>query len=167
MLHKLLSLAAVPVMLLMGSVAASADTSGTGYNMTVTAPSSATLIAKVAIPVTIQIQCSGNFDPSTLGFWFYYPPYYSSNATVTVSQAAGRSVNSATGLVNQALVCDGISRPYSVSLLANAPFRNGQAAITVSASWSEFVSGYSFTSGYTTVSASASASAQGPLTLSG
>jgi len=158
------SLVVVPVLVAMGTVAAAADTTGTGNNMTLTVPSSATLIARVAVPVTIQIQCTGALDTST--FYYLNGPFYNSGGTVTVSQASGRTVNSATGSVNQLIQCDGLSHSYQVSVLASAPFRTGQAAITSSASWSESVYGCSYVLGCGYFSVQASASAQGPLTLS-
>jgi len=166
MLSKVIrSLFVVPVLLVMGTVAAAAATTGTGNNMTLTVPSSATLIARVAVPVTIQIQCTGGIDTST--FYYLQGPYYNSIGTVTVSQPAGQTVNSATGTVNQAILCDGASHSYQVSVLASAPFHTGQAAITSSASWSEFVYGCSYVLGCGYFSAQAGASAQGPLALSG
>lgn len=158
------SLAVVPVLLVMGTVVAAADTSGTGNNMTLTVPSSATLIAKVAVPVTIQITCTGGIDTSS--FFYLQGPYYSTSATVTVSQPSGRTVNSATGSTYQPIQCDGALHSYQFSVLASAPFRNGQAAITGSANWSEYVYGCSYTLGCGSFSAQASASVQGPLTLS-
>jgi len=165
MFHKLLgSLVVVPVLLVMGAVAASADSSGTGYNMTITVPSSATLIARVAVPVTVQIACTGSVDTS--GFWQVYGPYFSQGASVTISQPSGRSVNSATGFVNGPIACDGVTHSYQVSVLASAPFRNGQAAITASANWSEYGYGCGYM-GCNSFSASANATAQGALSLSG
>lgn len=158
------SLVVVPVLLVMGTIGAAADTTGSGYNMTLTQPSSATLIARVAVPVTVQIQCTGSLDTSS--FYYLNGPYYNSNGTVTVSQAQGRTVNSATGWINQAIVCDGASHSYQVSVLASSPFRNGQAAITSSASWSEWVYGCSYYLGCGSFSVQASATAQGQLTLS-
>jgi len=166
MLSKVIrSLVVVPVLVAMGTVGAAADTTGTGNNMTLTVPSSATLIARVAVPVTIQIECTGGIDTST--FYYLNGPYYSSGASVTVSQPSGRTVNSATGTTNQAIQCDGASHSYQVSVLASAPFRTGQAAITSSANWSEYLYGCSYVLGCGSFSAQASASAQGPLTLSG
>jgi hypothetical protein len=157
------SLVVVPVLIVMGTIGAAADTTGTGYNMTLTVPSSATLIARVAVPVTIQIQCTGGIDTST--FYYLQGPYYNSGGSVTVSQPAGRTVNNATGTVNQAIVCDGASHAYQVSVLASAPFRSGQTAITSSASWSESVYGCSWVLGCGYFSSQASATAQGQLTL--
>ena len=157
------SLLVVPVLVVMGTVAAAADTTGTGNNMTLTVPSSATLIARVAVPVTIQIQCTGNIDTST--FYYFNGPYYNSNGTVTVSQPSGRTVNSATGGINQPIQCDGASHAYSVSVLASAPFRTVSAAITASASWAEYIYGCSYVLGCGSFSVQASASAQGPLSL--
>lgn len=166
MVTKILrSLAAVPVLLVTTAVVAAADTTGTGYNMTLTVPSSATLIAKVAVPVTMQIACTGSLDTSS--FYYINGPFYSSNASVTVSQSQGRTVNSATGSTNQPIVCDGAAHSYQISVIANAPFRTGQAAITGSANWSEYVYGCSYTLGCGSFSVQANASAQGPLTLSG
>jgi len=166
MLSKLIrSLLVVPILVALGTVAAAADTTGTGNNMTLTVPSSAKLIARVAVPVTIQIQCTGGIDTST--FYYLPGPYYNSNASVTISQASGRTVNSASGSVNQAIQCDGLSHSYSVSVLASAPLRTGQAAITSSATWFESVYGCSYVLGCGYFSSQASASAQGPLALSG
>jgi hypothetical protein len=159
------SLVVVPVLILVGTIGAAADSSGTGNNMTLTVPSAATLIARVAVPVTVKIQCTGGIDTST--FYYLNGPYYNSGASVTVSQASGRTVNSATGTTNQPILCDGAAHSYQVSVLANAPFRTGQAAITSSASWNEYVYGCSYVLGCGSFQASASASAQGPLTLSG
>jgi hypothetical protein len=159
------SLVVVPVLIALGTVAAAADTTGTGSNMTLTVPSSATLIARVAVPVTVQIQCTGSLDTS--GFYYIQGPYFSSNASVTISQASGRTVNSATGYVNQTLVCDGTTHSYDVSVLASAPFRNGQAAITSSAGWTESLWGCSYFLGCNYFSVQANASVQGPISLSG
>jgi hypothetical protein len=159
------SLVVVPVLVAMGTVAAAADTTGTGSNMTLTVPSSATLIAKVAVPVTIQIQCTGSIDLSS--FYYIQGPYFSSNGAVTISQASGRTVNSATGYLSQSIACDGTTHSYPVSVLANAPFRNGQAAITASAGWSEYLWGCSYYFGCNSFSVQANASVQGPISLSG
>jgi hypothetical protein len=169
MLSKLLrSLAIVPALLVVTAVVAAADTTGTGNNMTITVPSSATLIARVAVPVTIQIQCTNTLDLT--GISVYNGPYIYSSATVTVSQPAGRTVNSATGYTSQQIACDGATHSYQVSVLASAPFKNGAAAITSQANWSE----YAYGCGYVNnnffcgqFSAQANASAQGPLSLSG
>jgi len=166
MFGKLLrSLVVVPVLVAMGTVGAAADTTGTGNNMTLTVPSSATLIARVAVPVTIDISCTGSIDTST--FYYLQGPYYYSSASVTVSQASGRAVNSATGYTNQTIQCDGVSHSYPISVLASTPFHNGQAAITSSANWSEYVYGCSYVLGCGSFSAQANASAQAALSLSG
>ncbi len=165
MITKLLrSLAVVPLLVGLGTVAASADTTGTGTNMSMTVPSTATLIARVAVPVTVEITCT---LPNLSQFFIFNGPFTFSNGSVTVSQASGTSVNNATGSIGQ-ITCDGTSHSYGVSILASAPLHPGAAAITGSASFTESFFGclevppfgcnfFSFTD---------SASVLGPLTLS-
>lgn len=157
------SLAVVPLLVGLGTVSASADTTGTGINMTVTVPSSATLIARVAIPVTVQINCSA---PDLSPYFIFSGPFSNGSVSVTVSQAAGTSVNSATGSAQ--IVCDNQAHSYSVSILASAPFRRGAAAITASASWFEDFDGCLNVPpfGCNFFSFSDNASVQGPLSLS-
>ncbi len=166
MLHKLLrSFALVPVLLLATVVAAAADTTGTGNNMTLTVPSSATLIARAAVPVTVSVQCTGSIDTSS--FYYLQGPYYNSTIAVTVSQPSGKSVNSATGFSSGPIACNGSTETFPVSIVASVPFHRGAAAITASAQWSESVWGCSYVLGCGYFSVQANATAQGPLSLSG
>jgi len=166
MLNKLLrSFALLPVLLLATAVAAAADTTGSGNNMTLTVPSSATLIARVAVPVTVSIQCTGSLDTSS--FYYLQGPYYNSNVAVTVSQPSGKTVNSATGFAGVPINCDGTTQTLPVSVLASVPFHQGAAAITASAQWSESVYGCSYVLGCGYFSVQANATAQGALSLSG
>jgi hypothetical protein len=161
------SLAVLPLLLAASTAvaSASADTTGTGSGMSITLPNSATLIARVAVPVSAQITCS---PPDLSNYNIYGGPYFYSNGSVTVSQASGRTVNSATGFVNGQIVCDNTAHSYDISVLASAPFHNGAAAITGSASWTEQFYGclnvYPYGCNYFTFQNSASA--QGALSLS-
>jgi hypothetical protein len=156
------SVALVPLLIGLGTVSASADTTGTGPNMTMTVPSSATLIARVAIPVTVQITCSA---PDLSQFSIFSGPFSNGSASVTVSQASGTGVNNATGSAQ--IVCDNQAHSYSVSILASAPFHHGAAAITASASWFEEFFGCLNVPpfGCNFFSFNDSASVQGPLSL--
>ena len=165
MFSKILrSMIVVPLLIAAGTVAASADTTGTGSGMSITVPSSATLVARVAVPLTVQITCSA---PNLSNYFVYNGPYISSGGSVTVSQASGKGVNNATGWINGALNCDGASHSYDVAILATSPFHPGQAAITGSASWNESFWGCLNVAPYgcNYFSFQNSASAQGALTI--
>ena len=165
MFSKILrSMIVVPLLLAAGTVAASADTTGTGSGMSITVPSSATLVARVAVPLTVQITCSA---PSLSNYYVYYGPFVNSGSSFTVSQASGRGVNSASGSISGAIICDGASHSYDVSILASSPFHTGQAAITASASWGESFYGCLNVAPYgcNYFNLQDSASAQGALTI--
>lgn len=160
------SMILLPALLAAGTVGASADTTGNGSGMSLTVPSSAALIARVAIPVTVQISCR---PPDLSVYSIFNSPFVNSSGAVTVSQPSGRSVNSATGFVSGQIICDNTSHAYAVSILATAPFRTGQAAITGSASWTESFFGClnvpPFGCNFFTFQNAVSA--QGPLSLTG
>lgn len=165
MISKVLrSMIVLPLLFAAGTVAASADTTGTGSGMSITVPSSATLIARVAIPVTVQITCSA---PDLSSFSIFNGPFVNSGGSVTVSQASGRGVNSAVGNINGPITCDNSAHSYNVSIVATAPFHLGQAAITGFATFNESFFGCRNLPpfGCRFFTFQDSASAQGPLTL--
>jgi len=167
MITKLLrSMFVLPLLLVYGMVGASADTTGTGSNMMITAPASATLTARVAMTVTVQVECSA---PDLSQYTIFYPPtIFFNSGTVFVSQASRTSVNRTMSGFGP-VTCDGTSYPYTVYLTANtAPFHPGPAAIFATASWTEQWGGCLNVAPYTCsfLSVTDSASVQGPLTLS-
>jgi hypothetical protein len=160
------SMLVLPLLMVFGMVGASADTAATGSNMTITVPASTTLIARVAVAVTVQVKCTA---PDLSQYTIFYPPtVFFNTGTVTVSQAFGTSVNNARGEFAP-VICDGNTDPYTVYLTATTvPFHPGPAAIFATASWTEQWGGCLNAAPYTCsyFSVTDSASVQGPLTLS-
>ncbi len=160
------SLFILPLLMVFGMVGASADTSATGNNMTITVPSSATLTARVALAVSIQVQCVA--EDSQYTNFFYPVTVFFNTGTTTVLQASGTTVNRARADFGP-ITCDGTTHTYTAYLAAGtAPFHPGPAAIFASATWFEQFGGclisdptncgfFEFTN---------SASVQGPITLS-
>src|SRR2546421_1211292 len=82
----LLSPGVLPIMLLAAPVIASAETIGSGSGMTISIPSSVDVLARVAASVPVSISCNG-FDQQSA--------YNYGSLQVTLSQASGKTVNSA------------------------------------------------------------------------
>src|SRR2546423_6673136 len=127
MLSKVLrSTLVLPVLMVFGMVGASAATTDTGSNMTITVPSKATLTARVGVEVTVQVSCSAP-DLSAYTLWYPATVFYNSGS-VTVSQAAGNSVAHANAGFGP-ITCDGNTYPYSLYMEAGSvPFHPGPAA---------------------------------------
>src|SRR4029077_14558091 len=106
---------------------ASADTTATGSNMTITVPASATLTARVGVAVTGQGKCTA---PDLSQYTIFYPPtVFFNDGGVFLSQAFGTSVNTVRGDFGP-VICDGNSYPYTIYFTPTThPFHPGPAAI--------------------------------------
>jgi len=104
---------------------------------TITVGPTADLTVKVAISVPVSIVC----DPLT------YPVYFSS-VSVSVKQANGKQISSASGALygdGSMLICDGTTQNnFVVKILPDAgsgPFKNGAAYATASFAYGDAMSG--------------------------
>jgi len=167
MIKKLIrSIVVLPLLMVFGMVGASADTTATGSNMTITVPASATLTARVDVAVTVQVKCTA---PDLSQYTIFYPPtVFFNDGGVFVSQAFGTSVNTVRGDFGP-VICDGNSYPYTIYFTPTThPFHPGPAAIYATATWTEQWGGCLNVAPYTCsfLSVTDNASVQGPITLS-
>jgi hypothetical protein len=112
---------------------------GVGIDNLTISPS-ASLVAKLAVNVTITYTCRPVFDPSTNTF----DVNMSSSAFVSVQERTGHSVANSSGIANGTAVCDEfLNRTPTVNTItvlvqpntfptASGPFKNGTALASTS-----------------------------------
>jgi len=110
---------------------------------TITVGPTADLTVKVAISVPVSIVC----DPLT-------DPVYFSSVSVSVKQANGKQISSASGTLygdGSMLICDGSTQNNIVMKImpdaGSGPFKNGAAYATASFSYSDGMTGDSGNTG--------------------
>jgi hypothetical protein len=122
---RLLGALLFPALLALVPTGASAGGGGTGatsQGMTLSVPATATVVNRLAIPVTVTATCAP------------LPNFQGGNLAVGIEEAAGSSIANGAGYL-AGLVCDNAPHDYVVTVTAfpnGPPFHGGPAVMTVS-----------------------------------